>query len=79
MWRHTGSFATTRSGGARCIRGTRSPVATVLAMVADGMTPSEILADYPQLAAEAAHAVAVPGQRRHAAMRTAIVRRRIGP
>ncbi|MGL4176667.1 MAG: DUF433 domain-containing protein [Dermatophilaceae bacterium] len=39
-------------GGVPCIRGTRIPVATVLAMVADGMTPSEILADYPQLAAE---------------------------
>jgi len=36
-------------GGAPCIRGTRIPVATVVAMLADGMTIAEILADYPQL------------------------------
>ncbi|MGL4744655.1 MAG: DUF433 domain-containing protein [Dermatophilaceae bacterium] len=39
-------------GGVPCVRGTRIPVATVLAMVAVGMTPPEIVADYPQLAAE---------------------------
>jgi len=36
-------------GGVPCIRGTRIPVATVIAMLADGMTTAEIVADYPQL------------------------------
>ena len=34
-------------GGAPCIRGLRIPVATVVAMVAEGMTPEEILQAYP--------------------------------
>jgi len=36
-------------GGVPCIRGLRIPVATVVGMVADGMTPEEILADFPYL------------------------------
>jgi uncharacterized protein (DUF433 family) len=36
-------------GGVPCIRGTRIPVATLVGMVADGMTVEEILAAYPQL------------------------------
>jgi uncharacterized protein (DUF433 family) len=36
-------------GGMPCIRGLRIPVATVVAMVADGMTETEILAAYPDL------------------------------
>ncbi len=36
-------------GGVPCIRGLRVPVATVVGMVADGMTPEEILADFPYL------------------------------
>ena len=36
-------------GGTPCIRGLRIPVATVVAMVADGMLPDEILAAYPDL------------------------------
>ena len=36
-------------GGMPCIRGMRVPVATVVAMVADGMTSEEILADLPYL------------------------------
>jgi len=36
-------------GGAPCIRGLRIPVATVVAMVADGMTADEIVADLPDL------------------------------
>jgi uncharacterized protein (DUF433 family) len=36
-------------GGLPCIRGLRIPVATVVAMVADGMTEAEILAAYPDL------------------------------
>ena len=39
-------------GGAPCIRGLRIPVATVVAMVADGMTHDEILAAYPDLEPE---------------------------
>ena len=38
--------------GMPCIRGLRIPVATVVSMVADGMTPQEILADYPDLELE---------------------------
>jgi len=39
-------------GGVPCIRGLRIPVATVVDMVADGMTPEEILSAYPDLQAE---------------------------
>ena len=39
-------------GGAPCLRGLRVPVATVVAMVADGMTEPEILAAYPDLERE---------------------------
>lgn len=39
-------------GGAPCIRGMRVPVATVVAMVADGMSVDEILTDLPYLEAE---------------------------
>ena len=38
-------------GGVPCIRGLRIPVATVVAMVADGMSRDEILAAYPDLEA----------------------------
>jgi Uncharacterized conserved protein len=37
--------------GVPCIRGTRIPVATIVRLVAEGMTPAEIVADFPQLAA----------------------------
>lgn len=36
-------------GGAPCIRGLRIPVVTVLGMLAEGMTPEEIVADLPPL------------------------------
>ena len=36
-------------GGVPCLRGLRIPVATVVNMVADGMTGAEILAAYPDL------------------------------
>ncbi|MBI4612490.1 MAG: DUF433 domain-containing protein [Planctomycetes bacterium] len=39
-------------GGVPCIRGLRIPVATVVGMVADGMTKKEILGAYPDLEAE---------------------------
>jgi uncharacterized protein (DUF433 family) len=35
--------------GVPCIRGVRIPVATVVSMVAEGMTESEILDAYPDL------------------------------
>jgi uncharacterized protein (DUF433 family) len=36
-------------GGVPCIRALRVPVATVVGMVADGMTTIDILAAYPDL------------------------------
>ncbi len=36
-------------GGMPCIRGLRIPVATVVGMMADGMTSAEILEAYPDL------------------------------
>jgi uncharacterized protein (DUF433 family) len=39
-------------GGVPCIRGLRIPVATVLRMLAGGMSEKEILADYPDLQLE---------------------------
>jgi uncharacterized protein (DUF433 family) len=38
--------------GGPCIRGLRIPVATVVALVADGMTDEEILRHYPDLERE---------------------------
>ena len=42
-------------GGMPCIRGLRIPAATVVGMVADGMTEVEILAAYPDLEPEDIH------------------------
>ena len=39
-------------GGVPCIRGLRIPVATVVGMVADGMTEEEILKSFPDLERE---------------------------
>ena len=39
-------------GGKPCIKGTRIWVSLVLDFLADGMTESELLAEYPQLAHE---------------------------
>lgn len=39
-------------GGVPCIRGLRIPVATVVGMVAEGMTHDAILTAYPDLEAE---------------------------
>lgn len=41
-----------KMGGVPCIRGLRIPVATVVSMVADGMTEDEILRAYPDLERE---------------------------
>jgi uncharacterized protein (DUF433 family) len=42
-------------GGMPCIRGLRIPVATVVGMIADGLTEAEILAAYPDLEREDIH------------------------
>lgn len=39
-------------GGMPCIRGLRIPVATIVGMIADGITETEILAAYPDLERE---------------------------
>ncbi|HVS28842.1 MAG TPA: DUF433 domain-containing protein [Solirubrobacteraceae bacterium] len=39
-------------GGVPCLRGLRVPVASVVGMVADGLSQDEILAAYPDLEAE---------------------------
>ncbi len=39
-------------GGVPCIRGLRIPVATVVGLVANGLSFEEILADYPDLERE---------------------------
>lgn len=41
--------------GVPCIRGLRIPVATVVGMVAEGMTEAEILKAYPDLEAADIH------------------------
>jgi len=42
-------------GGMPCTRGLRMPVATVVAVVADGMTVAEIVDDLPDLEVDAVH------------------------
>ena len=42
-------------GGVPCLRALRIPVATVVGMVADGMSEQEILQAYPDLEAEDIH------------------------
>ncbi len=44
-----------KMGGAPCIRGLRIPVATVVGMVASGMTVESILGEYPDLEKEDVH------------------------
>ena len=41
-----------KMGGVPCIRGLRIPVATVVSMVAEGMTETQILEAYPDLEIE---------------------------
>ena len=38
-------------GGVPCIRGTRIPVATILGLMAQGASTTEVLSHYPQIAA----------------------------
>ena len=42
-------------GGVPCVRALRIPIATVIGMIADGMTEEEILAAYPDLEREDIH------------------------
>ena len=39
-------------GGMPCIRGLRVPVATIVALIAEGLSEDEILADYPYIERE---------------------------
>jgi uncharacterized protein (DUF433 family) len=39
-------------GGVPCVRGLRIPVATVVGMIADGMSEAEIVTAYPDLEAD---------------------------
>ena len=41
-----------KMGGAPCVRGLRIPVATIVGMVAEGMSRKQILEAYPHLEAE---------------------------
>jgi len=41
-----------KMGGVPCIRGLRIPVATIVGMVAEGMSSDEILASFPDLELE---------------------------
>jgi len=46
------SVEANKMGGVPCIRGLRIPVATVVGMVADGMSEKEILKAFPDLEPE---------------------------
>jgi uncharacterized protein (DUF433 family) len=65
-----------RMSGLPCIRDLRFPVASVVAMVADGMTFVEILAEHPDLEErdirEALHYAAEAIQERALPLRTAL-------
>ena len=43
------TFDTAIMGGRACVRGLRIPVTVILKLLAGGMTPAEILIDYPDL------------------------------
>ena len=62
-----------KMGGVPCIRDLRFPVATVVAMVADGMTNDEILHEHPDLEvgdiSEALHYAAIAVQERELPLR----------
>jgi uncharacterized protein (DUF433 family) len=42
-------------GGVPCISGTRIPVTTVVAMIAEGMTTADVLDEFPQLTEDDLH------------------------
>ena len=43
------TFAPDRMGGLPCVRDLRFPVASVVAMIADGMTDAQIISEHPDL------------------------------
>jgi uncharacterized protein (DUF433 family) len=64
-------------GGVPCIRGLRIPVATVVGMVADGMTDAEIWEAYPDLVVEdIREALSSPSQHFQPKTRKSVTRRR---
>lgn len=48
-WRKHMAVSPDLHHGDPCIVGTRIPVATIIGSLADGMTPGEIITEYPQL------------------------------
>jgi len=55
-WQDYVSVSAAVAHGKACIRGTRIPVAVVLANLAQGLTPEEIIRSYPSLTPEAIQA-----------------------
>ncbi len=51
-YQHTITIEPGKRGGRPCIRGMRIAVADVLGWLAAGMTPAQIVADYPELTDE---------------------------
>jgi len=51
-------------GGVPCIIGTHLPVATIVSLVAEGRTPTDIVANYPQLVVDGVRAAFAPRSRR---------------
>jgi len=47
-------------GGVPCIIGTHLPVATIVSLVAEGRTPTDIVANYPQLVVDGVRAAFAP-------------------
>ncbi|WP_150463279.1 DUF433 domain-containing protein [Nesterenkonia ebinurensis] len=43
-------------GGVPCIQGTRIPVSMIVGRIAEGVSESEVLEDYPQLTTDDIHA-----------------------
>lgn len=61
-------------GGAPCIAGTRIPIATIVGLLAEGLTPDGVVAEYPQLTREDVRAArefaAAAVDERHLPLRT---------
>lgn len=55
-WQDYISVDPTVAHGKACIAGTRIPVAVVLANLAAGLTPDDIIKSYPSLSPDAIHA-----------------------
>ena len=61
-------------GGVPCIAGTRIPVATIVRLIAEGLTAEGVVAEYPQLTSEDVRAAlefaAAAVDERHLPLRT---------